>query len=114
MIQPSTIRDRLCQVGFLGLLLLLSGVQCCAGQWSQLLGRDLATRPDSLPESLGLLVAVPMTDAILASPVVSGDAVYVVDGSGLLACIEIGTGKKRWEFQTEGGSGNCNNVAPRV
>ncbi len=114
MIQPSTIRDRLCQVGFLGLLLLLSGVQCSAGQWSQLLGNGLRSGNASgftVPESLGLLVAVPMTDAILASPVVSGDAVYVVDGSGLLACIEIRTGKKRWEFQTEGGSGNCNNVA---
>ena len=85
-----------------------------AQDWSQLLGSGLRSGDAStfsVDASYGLLFAVPMTDAILTSPVVVGDHVYVVDGSGVVAAIEISTGKKRWEFRTEGGQGNCNNVA---
>jgi len=97
---------------------LLAGVlfaQPCRGQeWSQLLGSGLRSGDASaltIDASYGLTAAVAMSDAILSSPVVVGDHVYVMDGSGVVAAIEISTGKKQWEFKTEGGQGNCNNVA---
>jgi len=96
------------------LVVLMTGARSTAEDWPQLLGSGLRSgnAPDFVvDDAMGLVAAVPMSDAILASPVVSGSHVYVVDGSGVLACIDIATGKKQWQFKTEGGQGNCNNVA---
>ncbi|SVC24007.1 uncharacterized protein METZ01_LOCUS276861, partial [marine metagenome] len=61
--------------------------------------------------SLGLAAAVPLTDGVYASPVVSNGTVYVIDGSGVVFAINAKTFKVKWRFATKGGPGNCNNVA---
>jgi hypothetical protein len=61
--------------------------------------------------SLGLIGAVPATDAILTSPVVAGGRVYVVDGSGEVLCIDAAGLRVVWRFRSRGGSANCNNVS---
>ena len=60
---------------------------------------------------LELLGAVPMTDAIFTSPVVSDNRIYVVDGSGVAACIDAQTLRPLWKYETPGGRANCNNVS---
>jgi outer membrane protein assembly factor BamB len=52
-----------------------------------------------------------MTDAILASPVVSDGRVFVVDSSGVVVAIDTRSHQILWKFATAGGAGNCNNVA---
>ena len=91
---------------------------CCgqsdAGDWPQLQGgaERSGNRPaERLTTKPELVAAVPMSDAILASPVVAGDSVVVVDGSGVVTALDRQTLQKRWQFHTEGGLGNCNNVS---
>ena len=82
-------------------VVLMTGGRGDAADWPQLLGNGLRSGDAAgfaVDETLGLLGSVPMSDAILASPVVSGDHVYVLDGSGLLACIDIATRRKQWQF----------------
>lgn len=63
-------------------------------------------------ESVGLLGAIPLTDGIYASPVISSDGqIYVIDGSGVVFAIEGGTLDVSWKFETKGGLQNCNNVS---
>jgi outer membrane protein assembly factor BamB len=62
-------------------------------------------------ESLGLLAAVPTSDAILTAPVIARGKVYVADASGKVSCIDATTFKIVWEFQSRGGAANCNNVS---
>ncbi len=57
------------------------------------------------------MAAVPLTDAIYASPVVSDGIVYVIDGAGVVFAIDVETQEVQWRFATKGGKGNCNNVA---
>ena len=104
--------------------LLLLAVYCgfssslVAAEWPQLLGdaRHSGNAPQCvLSEKLGLMQAIPLTDAVLASPVVSQGKVFVVDGSGVVTAIDASTLQEIWTFQTSGGNGNCNNVsAPAV
>lgn len=85
-----------------------------AADWPQLQGDALRSGNASeavLPEKLGLLGAVPLTDGIYASPVIADGQVYVIDGSGVVSCIDAKTLAVRWKFETRGGAGNCNNVA---
>ena len=85
-----------------------------AEDWPQLLGNAQHSGDAShasLQPSLGIVAAIPCTDAILASPVVSDGKVFVVDGSGVVFAIDTQTLKVVWKFSTRGGSGNCNNVA---
>ena len=58
--------------------------------------RDLAT-------PLGLVAAAPLTDAVLAAPVVAEGRVYVVDGSGVAFCLDARTLAVRWKLPTGGG-----------
>ncbi len=60
---------------------------------------------------LHLLAALPMTDAILTSPVVGDGRIYVLDGSGVLTCVSDRTLEPLWRFETDGGRANCNNVS---
>ena len=60
---------------------------------------------------LELLAAVPMTDAIFTSPVISKGRIYVVDGSGAAACIDARTFRPLWRYQSRGAAANCNNVS---
>ena len=86
-----------------------------AAEWSQLQGdakRSGNAPTETLNGSLGLAAAVPLTDGVYASPVVSGGRVFVIDGSGVVFAIDTKSFKVKWRFATKGGSGNCNNAAP--
>jgi outer membrane protein assembly factor BamB len=82
--------------------------------WTQLKGdaaRSGNAPGEDVAEPLGLLAAVPMTDAILTSPVVAEGRVYVADGAGVVAAIDTTTWKPVWKFESRGGAANCNNVS---
>jgi len=101
-----------------GLCLCFAGVLFCqpslAEDWLQykhdsrhsgnVSDRDVAT-------GLGLVGAVPLTDAIFTSPVVRDGRVYVVDGAGVVSCIDGSTLEVHWRFETSGGKANCNNMS---
>ena len=85
-----------------------------AADWPQLQGnarRSGDAGNVALPERLGLLAAVPTTDAIFAAPVVAGGRVFVIDGSGVVFAIDTKSHRVLWKHATRGGPGNCNNVA---
>ena len=98
-----------------GLLLSLPVAVSRAGDsWPQLQGnaqRSGDVADEVVPESLGLAGTVALSDGIYASPVISDGTAYVVDGSGVIFAIDLATLKIQWMFTTEGGPGNCNNVA---
>ncbi|MBN2328731.1 MAG: PQQ-binding-like beta-propeller repeat protein [Candidatus Omnitrophica bacterium] len=60
---------------------------------------------------LGLVGFIPMTDAIFTSPVIAGDRVYAIDGSGVVFCIDARSLSILWKFESAGGKRNCNNVS---
>lgn len=95
--------------------LIVSSSQLIAlADWPQLQGnaaRSGYASDVSLNGPLGLLAAIPLTDGIFASPVVSDGVVYVIDGSGVVFAIEVKNQKVLWKLATKGGPGNCNNVA---
>ena len=64
----------------------------------------------SVETPLGLIGAVPLTDAVFTAPVIAGGLVYVVDGSGVAFCIDADTLQIKWKFASGGGKANCNNV----
>ncbi|MBN1417672.1 MAG: PQQ-binding-like beta-propeller repeat protein [Planctomycetes bacterium] len=65
---------------------------------------DRAVRPP-----LGLVAALPLTDAVLAAPVVTQGKVLVLDGAGVLFCADAATGRRLWKLETRGGSDNVGN-----
>jgi len=68
--------------------------------------------PDrSVTTPLGLIGAVPLTDAVFTAPVVADGRVYVVNGAGVAFCINAATLRVVWEFETRGGKANCNNIS---
>jgi len=82
--------------------------------WLQLKGDGL--RSGNVPEitlktPLSLAAAIPLTDGIYTSPVVSHGKVFVIDGSGVVFAIDATNNQVLWKFATRGGAGNCNNVA---
>jgi outer membrane protein assembly factor BamB len=82
--------------------------------WTQLKGDALRSGNGaelSIDGPVGLVAAVPLTDAIFTAPVVSEGKVFVVDGSGVVMAIDATTHEVAWKFATRGGPGNCNNVA---
>ena len=60
---------------------------------------------------LGLVGAVPLTDAIFTAPAVAEGKVFVVDGSGVAFGIDAVSLKVLWKVRTRGGGANCNNVS---
>ena len=60
---------------------------------------------------LGLLAAIPMTDAIFTSPAMANGQVFVIDGSGVVCCVDTDTMEVIWRFESDGGKANCNNVS---
>jgi outer membrane protein assembly factor BamB len=95
-------------------LLFTAATVLVADEWPQLQGDALRSgnaSQTSLPTSLGLVSAVPMTDGIYAAPAVANGKVFVIDGSGLVSAIDAESLKVLWKFPTRGGPGNCNNVA---
>lgn len=85
-----------------------------ASDWPQLQGnahRSGNAPDETLPANLGLKAAIPLTDAILASPVVSEGTIFAMDAAGVVFAIDAKTFEVSWRFATKGGVGNCNNVA---
>ncbi|HAH45487.1 MAG TPA: hypothetical protein DCM07_11660, partial [Planctomycetaceae bacterium] len=97
----------------------LSLTFCCSlahaeENWTQLKGdsqRSGNAAGISIQTPLSLAAAVPLTDGIYTSPVVSQGNVFVIDGAGVVFAIEGQSGKVLWKYATKGGPGNCNNVA---
>ena len=82
--------------------------------WTQLLGNPLHSGnvPHvDLPDRLGLVGSVPLTDGIYSSPVVVDGFIYVMDGAGVVFSINATTLEEKWRFTSRGGLGNCNNVS---
>jgi outer membrane protein assembly factor BamB len=99
---------------WVGLVLACHGSASAQQVWAQMQGDALRSGNAVdvvLDDSIGLIAAVPTSDAIFASPVISETQVFVLDGSGLLHAFDRKTLAPRWTFQTDGGSGNCNNIA---
>src|SRR5262245_64032642 len=93
------------------LMLLVSPVQ---EDWPQFKhdARHSGNVPDrDVAPSLGLVGAVPLTDAIFTAPVVADGAIYAVDGSGVAFAIDAKTLAVLWKTPTRGGAGNCNNLS---
>jgi len=85
-----------------------------AEEWAQLQGDALRSGNAAkvvLEKSIGLVAAIPLTDGIVAAPVISAGRVFVIDGSGVVFAIDVSTFDVAWQFKTRGGAGNCNNVA---
>lgn len=78
--------------------------KCEPGHSGNVPGRSVRT-------PLGLIGAVPLTDAIFTSPVVAGERIYAVDGSGVAFAIDASTLQVLWKVTTRGGPANCNNVS---
>ncbi len=85
-----------------------------AANWSQLQG-DARRSGDAstidLPDQLGLVGTIALTDGIYSTPAIAGGMVYVVDGSGVVFAIDAVSFEVKWRFATRGGAGNCNNVS---
>ena len=84
------------------------------GQWTQLKGDALRSGNASecnLQMPIGLIAAIPVSDAIYTSPVVADGKLFVLDGAGVVSAIDTSTWETLWQFATRGGAGNCNNVA---
>ncbi|MBM4024944.1 MAG: hypothetical protein FJ280_05985 [Planctomycetes bacterium] len=97
-----------------GVLMLGSVGVCRAEDWVQpkfdaRRSGNAADRDLNLP--LGLVGAVPLTDAVLTSPVVAQGRVFVVDGAGVAFGIDAATARVLWKFESQGGQANCNNVS---
>lgn len=60
---------------------------------------------------LGLVGAIPTTDAIFTAPVVANGRVYVVDGSGVVFCVDAETLDVLWKRETRRSPANCNNIS---
>jgi len=60
---------------------------------------------------LGLVAALPLSDAVFTAPVVAGGRVFAVDGSGTAFCFDAETLRPIWKRPTRGGAANCNNVS---
>ncbi|MEZ6131438.1 MAG: PQQ-binding-like beta-propeller repeat protein [Planctomycetaceae bacterium] len=106
--------DRYCFRTLATVCAMAAVVSTASADWPQVQGDALRSGNavhERLPTSFSLVAAIPMSDAILAAPVVSDGHVYVVDGSGVVVAINPETQQVVWKFATSGGTGNCNNVA---
>lgn len=96
-------------------LLLLVSLSALAEDWPQFQfdARHSGNAPDRdlAAENLGLIGAVAMSDGLYASPAVAAGRVYVLDGAGVLTCLDAATLKTLWKFASRGGAQNCNNVS---
>jgi outer membrane protein assembly factor BamB len=104
------------RVGLSFVVLLMLAVMGVAAEesWLQLKSdsRHSGNVPDrSVTVPLGLVAAVPLTDAVFTAPVVSDGHVYVVDGAGVAFGIDAATLQVLWKRPTRGGGANCNNVS---
>jgi len=75
-------------------------------------GRHSGNAPEkNVTTPLGLIGAAALTDAVFTAPVVADGRVYVVDGSGVVHCLDAATLGVLWTYKTRGGPANCNNLS---
>jgi outer membrane protein assembly factor BamB len=100
---------------FVLVLHLMEMITAAAGEdWLQFKydSRHSGNVPDrTVTTPLGLIGAVPLTDAVFTAPVVADGHVYVVDGAGAAFCIDAATLRVVWKFESRGGKANCNNIS---
>ncbi len=99
---------------FTSVIALFLFAAAARGDWPQLQGNALRSGNSpaaSVTTPLGLAGAVPLTDGLYAAPAVADGKVIVIDGSGVVVALDAGSLKELWRFATNGGPGNCNNVA---
>ncbi|MGD8239482.1 MAG: PQQ-binding-like beta-propeller repeat protein [Armatimonadota bacterium] len=101
--------------GLLALMLVLGVASPCAAEdWLQFkydCGHSGNAPGRDVTPPLGLVGAIPLTDAILTAPVIADGRIYAVDGSGVAFCIDAATLRVIWKVATRGGNANCNNVS---
>ena len=90
-------------------------LQASAEDWPQFMlnaahSGNAADR-EIMADKIGLQGTITLTDGIYTSPVVADGKVYVVDGSGHVACFDAETLKEVWHFESKGGKQNVNNVS---
>ncbi len=108
------MRSRRTWLGLSTVLLVLLNAAAGRENWKQLKfdcrhSGDVPDRSVTLP--LGLIGAVPLTDAVLTAPVVADGRVYVVDAAGVAFGIDATTLRVVWQRKTRGGRATCNNVS---
>ncbi len=64
-----------------------------------------------IADDIGLQAAIPLTDAIFTAPALADGRVYVLDGAGVLFCVDATTRDIVWQFRSPGGARNCNNYS---
>ena len=62
-----------------------------------------------LSTPLGLQAAIPLTDSVFTSPLIYDGHIFVLDGSGVLFCIDARTFEVVWKFVSDSSPYNCNN-----
>ena len=102
------------QISKLLVVLFLQASCAFANDWPQRLGNSLRSGDASevtLGSNFELVAALPLSDAVMASPVVDKDCLIAIDASGVVHAFNTSTLEKLWTYVTHAGSGNCNNVA---
>ncbi len=101
------------------LIIVFGGV--CSGTWAadwpqyKFDSEHSGNAPgQTLRMPLGLVAAIRLTDAVFTSPAVAGGRIYVLDGAGVLHCIDADTHGVLWRFTSAGGKYNCNNYSSPV
>ncbi len=62
-----------------------------------------------LSTPLELQAAIPLTDSVFTSPIIYDVHIFVLDGSGVLFCIDARTFEVVWQFVSDNSPYNCNN-----
>ncbi len=60
---------------------------------------------------LGLQAAIPLTDAVFTSPAIDRGRIFVLDGSGVLFCVDAKSLEILWKFVSDPSPLNCNNYS---
>ena len=103
-------------VGFLAAVFLLIGATCASAGEDWLQFKYDCRNSGNVPQRvvatpLGLVGAVPLTDAVLTAPVIADGRIYVVDASGVAFAIDAKTLRVIWKSPTGLGKPNCSNVS---
>ncbi|MGA2065961.1 MAG: PQQ-binding-like beta-propeller repeat protein [Thermoguttaceae bacterium] len=106
--------SRAAAISFAAWLLPAASAAWASEDWLQLKydSRHSGNAADrELKTPLGLLAAIPLTDAVGTAPVSAGGRIYAVDGAGVAFAIDAHSLDVLWRLPTRGGKRNCNNVS---
>ncbi len=97
--------------------LVMAACQAAAAEsWPQLGFDSLhsGNAPNQIQLPLKLQAAIPLTDAVFTSPAIARGRIYVLDGSGVLVCVDARTGAELWRLASDPSPANCNNYCSPV